>query len=355
MSSRSSWLASFLLLAGCFDSHGMVDADAAPPRADAGAAVDGASEDGGPGSLVRCTLSPVGEPIGEPCFCGGPLALARGVLYRRSVMIEVYDLAVPDEPVLVRVVEERASSAGALLVDDEGRTLYSVADIEPGVTVYDLSAPLEPARIARLDVEGVAGGALDGSTLVVVSSTDGEGGALQVVDVADRTSPRLARTIPLGGRPTSVALDGRTAAVVVARAGSGAALEMVDVESGARLATAMLDGSSFGRATVLDGDRVFVAGGERVITILSWDGSRLALAGALGDETTFGRGLALEGSILFAGGDRLRAIGVADPSRPVLLGASEGPLGDVGGLTLRGELLYVSNGNGISVVRAECE
>src|SRR5690606_17352623 len=107
---------------------------------------------------------------------------------------------------------------------------------------------------------------------------------------------------------------------------------------------------------VLDGEHVLTSGGDRVLTVLRREGDALSVvATLLGDDGSFSRGIVRDGPLLLAGGDRLRVVDVSDPTRPRLLGESDGPLGDVGAIAWTGEVAYVSNGNGVSVVDLRCE
>lgn len=330
-----------VLLAGCFDAHSMTG-DGGHLAPDAGA------------PPVRCAPSPLSETHGEPCFCNGPLAAAGSVVYRRAIGIEVYDVSRPDAPVLVREVEERPSSQGALLADVARSALYSVSDFA-GLHVYDIAAPLAPRLIDQVELAGsISSGALDGTTLVVTAA-DEERGLLYVLDVSRPSAVRLERTIPLERWPTAVALEGRTAAIVFGDGPHESWLLLVDTASGATLASAQLPGSSFGRAVALRGEHVFVTGGDRALTVLRRSDSTLSVAGALGDESSYARSLRLDGARLITGGDRLRVVDVSDPTSPRLLGESPGPLGDVGAVEARGELAYVSNGNGLAIVALGCE
>lgn len=340
-------LTGLFLLSGCFDAH-------AAPGTDAGFAPDDAGHDAG-GPIARCEPTVVGEPRGEPCFCNGPVALAGDVLYRRGLGIEVFDLAAdPRDPTFVRTLEERSSSSGVLIVDEAERTLYSVTDIEPGVYVYDLADPRSPTRIARLEVTGVViDGALDEGTLVLVGS-EGEEGRLYVVDVSTRAAPRIATSITLEGRPSHVALDGDVAVAVLATGIGSTGLTFVDLRTEA-VETMPLEGGDFGRAVAIAGDRVFVSGGPRALTVLGRASGAWSMIGEVGDETTFSRGLLLDGTRVLLGGDALRVIDVSDPSGPRLVGVSSGPAGDIGALALRDELAYVSSGNGVGVVALRCE
>jgi hypothetical protein len=304
---------------------------------------------------TECDPEALGDVLGEPCFCNGPVALAGDVLYRRGVGIEVYDLAEPELPVLVREIEERPSSSGRLIVDASLRTLYSVTDIESGVYIYDIGAPLAPVLVGHLPVDGfVVDGALDGGTLVL-SAADEENGLLHVADVGTPSAPRLERSFALSGRPGSIVVRGRTAAVVIDTAIGESSVLVIDVDSGATLASVGLEGGGFGRALALDGDLLFMSGGGSVLTVLRYEGPTLSAVGALAEEGAFSRALVRRGTSLLVGGDRLRVIDASDPARPVSLGATAGPSGDIGGLAWRDDLAYVSSGNGVSVVSLRCE
>lgn len=348
---RRSPLLFALALAGCFGAHSI------EPAPDGGADAAEAGTDAGPDARpVRCAPAPVGGATGEPCFCNGPVAMAGRALYRRSIGIEVYDASAPRAPSLVTTLEERISSNGALVV--AGTTLYSVSDVAPSVTVYDVSSPLDPVPVGAIepDLAGSAVAAAAFGTTLVVSSVAGDGttGLLHVLDIAVPTAPRLERSVPLGGRAGAVALEGRTAAVVVDAEPSASTILLVDVGTGTTLATARLPGSAFGRSLVLDGEHVLVSGGGRVLTVLRRDGGALSVMATVG-EGAFGRALVRDGTLLLAGGDRLRVVDADDPARPLVVGESESPLGDVGAIAWAGELAYVSNGNGVAVVDLRCE
>lgn len=346
MTSRRSLLVCALGLAGCFDAHATTDGSV--EIADAGA------DAGDEPSITSCAPAPIGAGFGEPCFCNGPVALAGDVLYRRGVGIEVYDLADPRSPALVRVIDERASSMGALIVDASLRTLYSISDFAPGLWIYDLATPLAPSLLGSFALTGtVHAGALDGSTLVV-SALEAEGGFLHVVDVSTPAFPRLERSITLPGRPGSVAIDGRTTAVVVGTDVASSSVLLIDLGSGETMAALDLAGGEFGRTLVIEGDVVFL-GGESLLTVLRREGATLSITGVLEGESAYTRGLVRDGSLLLMGGDVLRVVDVSNLASPRLLGASPGPLGDIGGLAWRGELAYVSGGNGLSVVSLNCE
>ncbi len=349
-----------LVLTGCFDNHGTTS-DAGDPLDDAGAPTDAATDaaidaaiatDAG---LVRCEPEVAGEMLGEGCFCNGPLAVLGDVLYRRAIGVEVYDLAVPTAPVLVRTVGERPSSAGTLLVDRARRLLYSVSDVDPGARIYDLSAPLDPVLAGELTLSGyVIEGALDDRTLVM-AATDGEASVLHVVDTTDPASPLLARTLPLAARPSHLAFQAGVAAVVL-DGGTSSELIMIDVESGETLASMPLEGGGFGRAVALDGELLYLTGGDRTLTVLRRAGSELRVIGALGGVTTYGRGISLAGTLALLGGDRLRVVDLADPTAPRLLGEATAPLGDVNQTAWRDPTLaYVSNGNGFVPVALHCD
>ena len=362
MTFRASPLLCGLALVGCFDTHAAPGAVDSGVEADAGTVVapDGsvATEDAGTdGGRPPTDCDPValGDVLGEPCFCNGPVALAGDVLYRRGIGIEVYDLAEPELPVPVREIEERSSSAGRLIVDASLRTLYSVTDIESGVYIYDIGAPLAPVLVGHLSVDGfVVDGALSGSTLIL-SAAEEESGLLHVADVGTPSAPRLERSLALSGRPGSIAADGRTAAVVIDTAIGESSVLVIDVDSGATLASLGLEGGGFGRALALDGDLLFVSGGGRALTVLRREGATLSVVGALDEDGAFSRALVRQGRSLLVGGDRLRVIDASDPARPVSLGEAAGPSGDIGGLAWSGDFAYVSGGNGVSVVSLRCE
>ena len=85
-------------------------------------------------------------------------------------------------------------------------------------------------------------------------------GGLQVVDLSDPTSPRVAAAVPVGGRPTGAVLWGRRFYVA-----AGGALQAFDLSDPARPAlTASAETGEPTGPVAVNATHVFVASGNAV-------------------------------------------------------------------------------------------
>ncbi len=142
-----------------------------------------------------------------------------------------------------------------------------VADQPAGLMVVDVSDPASPrvegglslGRDPVLQVFAPDDRSTGGAPPALVCIMSGRGG-LQVVDLSDPTSPRVAAAVPVGGRPTGAVLWDRRLYVA-----AGGALQAFDLSDPARpgLTASAETGEPTGPVAV-DATHVFLASGNAV-------------------------------------------------------------------------------------------
>ena len=242
--------------------------------------------------------------------------------------------AVPDPTELARVELPGNTADGLAMAGHLALVTYGTCEwgehgrecSDGGLAVVDLAEPTSPVVVA------LAGDVPAPARLIVAG--DGfallEGGWLQVVDLAEPTAPVLRSTVRVGVE--QLAVDGRRAFYTDGD-GQLCALDLSDLAAPVELGCADRPGDSPGLPTGLA-----VAGGLAAVAVEHpgqvppgdpelwlFDVTQAAAPVVLGTfESWSAPGvLALaDGTVLLDAGDRLLAIDVGDPSRPVLLGFS---------------------------------
>lgn len=127
---------------------------------------------------------------GEVEIEGGGRVVSDGLHAYVNGRGEVVDVRVPDSPVWVATVPPH----GALDTELAG-DLYAAAMWIFGVQLVDVSAPESPSDLGLLSLPGESlGVAIEADHVYVAAGANG----LYVVDVGDRSTPVLSRTIPTG-------------------------------------------------------------------------------------------------------------------------------------------------------------
>ncbi len=357
LTSLTSFLVALAVVTGCGTSHEAPRSDAGPLLDDAGPLLGDAGAPDAGGGPVTC--DPVAsDPVGEGCFCSGPLAVRDGYAYRQAIGIEVWDFRDPRRPDAVGHVDERAASNGALGVA-RGH-LVSVRNFEPTLTVYALDDPRAPTMRAALALPAPVNvpeqmRVVDDFAVIVSG-----GGSRQLVgvDLSDLDAPRIAYLETLDRAVGDLTVDGeRLILSALEPETMSSSLELRDLRTGTlRHRTPMQEGDASwstsvaahrGRAVWVDTD------GLRVLELgptAATEVARLPLPQPYVGPIT------VEGDLAALGGGALRLVDLADPLRPrVVPIAGETAIGDLQHLTLRAGVLYASSGNGMSAIELRCE
>jgi len=205
-----------------------------------------------------------------------------------------------------------------------------------GISVVDVSDPLVPIQVGRVDIDEPAlAVALLENHAVLAAGIDG-------VVVVDLGPPmRIASSIRVPGFAVDVATDGSMAYVACRDSG----LAVVDVTSPASpILAGQLDTSGYAWTVLVDEGKVYLADGYEGIKII--DVSNPGLPEVLGSldlgENT--GGLALNGHVLnVTDSFGLALIDVSDASKPVVIGRTPTP-GGAGAVASDGHTTFVGSG-----------
>lgn len=228
---------------------------------------------------------------------------------------------------------------GLVFAGSDGHAVVTVSNSGFQATAQVTVTSFAPGAVSFLQIPGFANNvdvALDHAFVAA-----GPAG-LQVVDVVDRASPRIAGSLDTPGDAQDVVVAGRLAFVADGPAG----LQVIDVSDPASprlLGSLGLPGAS--RDVVVRGSRAYLAcgaGGLAVVDVA--DPARPVLLGSLASEDAWG--VDAGGSLaVVADGRSLRVVDVGDPAAPALRGTLTG-LASARDVALEGTFAYVADGQG---------
>lgn len=332
------------------DAGGVRDAVVAPPDA---------SPDAGR-RLTRC-LPEASDPVGEACFCEGPIARHGDIVYRQAIGVEVWDVSDPSAPLAVGVPLELRASQGGLAVTSGH--LLAVGNFEPAFTVYSLEDPSSPRRVAELPLGEPAPRTVvaRGDFAVVAAPTFTPEGSTDLVgvDLARFDAPREHYRVSVEGQVSSAAIDGaRLYAVVGTDRPRQIWLAVHELRTGAQIARHLIaeGDTTFASNTglgVLRGRVLLGVGSElRVLEV----GVEMTEVGRLTLDDVFVGGIVAEGNLAVAGGSAgFHAIDVSDPRAPRLLASRETAGGRHLLLDEARQLAFASTNFGLTALRLNCE
>jgi len=100
---------------------------------------------------------------------------------------------------------------GPLKVVVDGNYAYTVGGPK-GLHIFDISDPTDPTWLSRVDIPGHQAGAIDVVISGAYAFVAGEQG-LHIVNILDKESPYIAKTVPLASAAISLTVDGNYAYV----------------------------------------------------------------------------------------------------------------------------------------------
>jgi hypothetical protein len=191
-----------------------------------------------------------------------------------------------------------------------------------GLAIVDASNFQAPVVLGQIALPGNATDVAVDPVLGLSAVADGSGG-LQIVNVADPTSPKLVQTT-IGINATAVqVIDG------IAYANDGSKLDAFDFATGATLQTLILGGATI-TAMARDGSTLYTMDSSNTLRVIDTstgsmviDGSvTLPYGGVAGDKLFVANGIAYVGAADAAANGGYLTVNVSNPSAPTLL---EGP------------------------------
>jgi len=215
-----------------------------------------------------------------------------------------------------------------------------------GMTVYDISDPHNPAKVAEVLLpERALGIFVAGATAYVADAFHG----LQIVDISDPAHPELVGAYDAGGEVNDVAVSGSIAYLAAGSSG----LRIVDISDPANpTALGAYTTKVNAKGLTVSGSVVYVAAGNYGLILI--DISDPSSPALLGELNTNGSSydVALSGSTAFVADFRsgLQVIDVSNPAEPASLGSADTP-GYAYGVILSGDYAYIADGpQGLQIV-----
>jgi hypothetical protein len=218
------------------------------------------------------------------------------------------------------------------------QTAY-VATGSYGLAIVDASNFQRPVVLGQLKLAGTATDVGVDTTLNLAAVADGSGG-LQIVNVADPTSPKLVQTIPIDATQVRV-IDG------IAYANNGGAIDAFDLVTGAELQALFVTGATI-TAIARDGTMLYTMDSSNTLHVIDTSSGAMVLDGSLALPTT-GTSLFAAGGVVYVGAGTNNGrnggyltVDVSNPAAPKLIEGVDAPNIAGAAIALNGSGLGIS-------------
>jgi len=251
--------------------------------------------------------------------------------------VQIFDISDPANPALVGTVDTPTDAWGVTVVD----TQAYIVDRYAGLYVVDISNPANPTTLGTYDTPGIAEYVTVAGTYAYVADSYG---GLHIIDVSDPTNPTLAATVADIGFVEGVAVaDGYAYA-----ASEQVGVQMIDVSDPTNptvVATYLTSGMTEG--VTIAGSVLYVADGEAGLHMLDVsDPTNPVLLGTY-DSPGYARMTVVEAGYAYLA-DRdggLQVVDVSDPVNPTLVASYDTP-DAAWRLAVQGDYVYIADRDG---------